>query len=179
MASKPKSEPDRRFHIEWEQVDWNDDASLTNESAYGLYAVCGDHPAYGPNVLLYIGRSETQRFGKRLSERQHPDFINTHFSGPFTLRVGRFLSVDNLNVDKMTQDDWGSAIQESEQLMINSHSPAYNSQDVKSVLNWQEPHIHVFNWGDRGPLLPEVSSRRFSYEYWDDDKFPWVPLSEE
>ena len=174
MTKKNCIENDKRYHIEWELLSRESRTTLTGQNDYGLYVICGDHPVYGANTLLYIGQANDQKFAKRLSEKQHTDLINTHFSGPFTLRLGRFIEIDGI-----AYESWGDAINLSERLLINAHSPAYNSNGVKQVLEWKDKnHIHIFNWGDRGPLLPELSSRRFSYEYWDEDNYPWNTISD-
>ena len=50
----------------------------------------------------------------------------------------------------------------AERLLIYTHSPAWNSQHIKS-LKWEKipENLHIFNWGVRGHLLPEVSVRRW------------------
>lgn len=162
------------FHIDWTRVpweEWDQEKSANGDADYGVYQVYGDHPVYGPDVLLYIGMAQIRTFVVRLSETDHADFIDTHLTRFTALHLGRFIDCDDIN-----QDNWGDAIAYAERLLINSHTPAYNYVHVKGVPEWTGPHIRVLNWGERGTLLPEVSSRRFSNHYWDNDRYPWNPM---
>jgi len=84
-----------------------------------------------------------------------------------------------LNRDDGNFNSWGDAINLSEKLFINSLLPAYNSQNIKGILQEdQYADIHICNWNDIGILLPEISGLRFSGKYWDQDKYPEKTLSE-
>ena len=150
------------IHLNWEEYDWNDGFEQFNEKKhYGIYQVYGDHPVYGENALLYIGKAREQTYSARLS--QHDDFIYTHLSTFRRLHLSYFLKSDDINYD-----NWGESIDLVEKVLINSHCPAYNAQDVKGILDDKTigKDVLILNWGARGKLLPEVSSLRYSYYYW-------------
>jgi hypothetical protein len=64
-------------------------------------------------------------------------------------------------------------IKHVEKLLINSHFPAYNSQGVSGIppFNVEEDkvkfeyHLLILNWDDRGRLLAEVSTFRYTDYY--------------
>lgn len=169
------------FHFSWESYEWIDVISqnlnsnnhfLNNPDCYGLYYITGSHFVYGQNTLLYFGKSQDQRFGYRLYK--HSDFDITNIPRINKLYIGKLLNRDDGN-----KETWGDAINLSEKVFINCLLPAMNSQNVKGILD-QEVYgdLMICNWNDIGLLLPEISGYRFSGKYWDQSKFPEIPLSE-
>jgi hypothetical protein len=152
------------IHLNWVEYEWNDKIyeELDTEKDFGIYQVYGGHPVYGQDTLLYIGKAQDQTYSKRL--KQHDDFIDTNIKNFSKINVSYFSKTDDVEYK-----NWGFYIGLVEKLLINSHIPAYNSQDVKGVLSKDDfkNNLLVLNWGDRGELLPEVSSLRYSYYYWD------------
>ena len=59
------------INILWEKIqfDFNVIREKSASSDYGLYQIYGQHPAYGENALLYIGKAEDNKFSTRLNER--------------------------------------------------------------------------------------------------------------
>lgn len=169
------------YHFTWESFEWdhvisenlNSNKHFLNESdCYGLYYITGSHFLYGQNTLLYLGKSQDQRFGYRLS--QHSDFDFTNVPRINKLYIGKLLNRDDGN-----SKSWGEAINLSEKLFINSLLPAMNSQNIKGILdNEIYGEIVICNWNDIGFLLPEISGYRFSGKYWDEQKYPENPLTE-
>jgi hypothetical protein len=156
------------INIEWEIIPFNFEVIKTknSKSDYGIYQIYGHHPAYGQNALLYIGQANEQKFGVRLNERW--EFIES-CAIPKHIRLGRFLKPKNNNEEEAwLQSHWGELISDVETILIKSHAPAFNKKDNTGLF---EPghfnkDILILNWGDRGALLPEVSSVRYSYKYW-------------
>lgn len=103
----------------------------------GVYCIVGDHLIYGPRSLLYIGRTKTT-FAKRLYE--HRDWLNEEW------RVEIYFA------EVKPTDLWEPV----EKLLIYSHSPSYNSQNI-DALNLEEP-LTIWNTGRYWGLLPEISS---------------------
>jgi len=171
----------RIFHFLWESFKWEDvinenlnasDHFLNKPDCFGIYYITGSHFIYGQNTLLYLGKAQEQRFGYRLN--QHDDFDITNIPAIKYLYIGKLLNRDDGNFNS-----WGDAINLSEKLFINSLLPAYNSQNIKGILQEdQYADIHICNWNDIGILLPEISGLRFSGKYWDQDKYPEKTLSE-
>jgi hypothetical protein len=154
------------IHLNWVEHEWNDKVyeELDTKKDFGIYQVYGDHPVYGEDTLLYIGKAQEQTYSKRLKPPQHDDFIETNIKKISKINVSYFTKNDDVEYK-----NWGFYIGLVEKLLIRSHIPAYNAQDVKGVLSTDnfKNNLLVLNWGDRGKLLPEVSSLRYSYYYWD------------
>jgi hypothetical protein len=67
-------------------------------------------------------------------------------------------------------------INKAENLLIRSHTPAFNKKENSGLYSHKlDENLLVFNWEERGVLLPEVSTLRYSYKYWEYE----TPLSDE
>ena len=56
-------------HLEWSGPYLYPEARMCNaDGDWGIYQIYGDHPVYGSDVLLYIGKAERQTFGARLAQ---------------------------------------------------------------------------------------------------------------
>ena len=151
------------IHLLWKEFNW-DDTELTKiemGKKHGIYQIYGDHPIYGKDTLLYIGKTKKGTYLKRLFN--HQDFIDTHLTKFTKVHLSNFLK--NNDVKSKNLDEHIDLV---EKLLINSHCPAYNSSGIKGVMNEEtfKQELLILNWGERGQLLPEVSSLRYSYHYW-------------
>jgi hypothetical protein len=154
------------IHLNWKEYEWDDEKicnDFNSEKDYGIYQIYGDHPIYGENVLLYIGKARDQRYSTRL--RQHYDdlFTESHISKFRKFNLSYFNESEDVNYDK-----WGYYIDLVEEILINAHLPACNSQGIRRPMNNEQfkKEILILNWEERGKLLPEVSSLRYSYYFW-------------
>lgn len=155
-------------NIVWEKCDYSETEiqKLSTQFDYGLYQIYGRHSAYGKDALLYIGQANAQSFAKRLAKRS--EFIES-CAFPHTLRVGRIVKSnkpeESLEWDKSR---WNEMITLSERLLLHTHAPAFNKQSNSGLFDVKEgeENFLIYNWGDFGDLLPEVSSYRYSYKYW-------------
>jgi len=154
------------IHLVWKEYDWDENVynKFNGKEDYGIYQIYGDHPIYGYNTLLYIGKARGNTYSQRLNN--HYDFYVDKIPKFRKLHLSYFC--ENVDVNK---ENWNSKIDLVEKLLINSHFPAYNSQDIKNVLAKEnfEKELLVLNWFERGKLLPEVSSLRTSRYYWDNE----------
>jgi hypothetical protein len=148
------------IHIQWQgpfsltQLDTLKDPRKDR----GLYQIYGHHPVYGANVLLYIGQTMGETFGKRIEEH--------NFGGGFQedrehveIYVGRLKGVST-----PSSDEWRNEINWAEKLLIHVHDPAYNSRQ-NTELDEADPRVcnaRVMNWGCIRALQPEVSGRRWT-----------------
>jgi len=80
--------------------------------------------------------------------------------------LGRFLESNDVSFNNL-----GVYIDFVERLLINSHFPANNAKDIKRQIEDLpfKNEVIILNWEERGKLLPEVSSIRYSYRYGDID----------
>ena len=124
---------------------------LNSNEDYGLYQFYGDHPVYGQNVLLYIGKAVKQTFSSRLSQHNWPLWIPSTFQ----IYVGRICTER-----KLDDRDWEYLIDLAEKIQIYSHGPAFNTSNLNKI-NSERPDARVMNWGMRKSLLPEVSINRW------------------
>lgn len=140
------------IHINWEGPFSPEQArTLNSGSDYGLYQYYGDHPTYGANVLLYIGKAENQTLGRRLSQHNWPLWIPSNTE----IYIGRVCS-DVLLDNK----EWERRITLAEKILIFSHSPAFNTSNLNQIGHTGED-IRILNWGRRRSLFPEVSIYRW------------------
>ena len=143
----------KEIHISWHGPYTLNDARTGRQGAtYGLYQYIGMHDVYGPGTLLYLGKAVDRQINSRLSEHVHESWSSL----PVDILIG------NLATEaKLQNDEWSEQIDLAERLLIYTHSPAWNSSNVKSI-DWSStPPLHIFNWGDRGYLLPEVTTKRW------------------
>ena len=163
-------------HLMWVEYEWNDDIfnQFNSKNDYGIYQIYGDHPVYGENVLLYIGKARYQTYSVRLN--QHDDFDESHISKFRKLHLSYFCKTEDVNYN-----NWGEYIDLVEKLLINAHFPAYNSQEIKGPIGNEtfKKEMLILNWNERGKLLPEVSSLRYSYHFYDQKKLNFEKILEE
>jgi hypothetical protein len=163
------------FHLFWKKYSWNE-AFLRNfndfdtERDFGIYQIYGNHPVYGDDTLLYIGKAAEQTFTRRM--KGHYDFDASQVVGQLTrIHLGYFCEIDDMN-----PQIWEDAISDVEPILIKAHIPALNGQGVKGFLESPGQNILVYNWGDKGRLFPEVSSLRCSEVYHDYEKYNFEEL---
>ncbi|TVY04472.1 hypothetical protein FPZ45_02510 [Cohnella terricola] len=144
------------IHIDWDGPYSLDQInSLTdNKTEKGVYQVYGTHPVYGKDVLLYIGKTGGQTFGKRILQEK---WDNTNNYGDIKIHVGRLAgSVTPSN------DIWLQEIDLAERLLIYAHKPAFNSMSLQTVPHHDLCNVHILNWGLFNQLMPEVSGLRWT-----------------
>ena len=148
------------------QLDWDgpyrldDLTTLKNEEIdYGVYQIYGNHPVYGNDVLLYIGKADLQTLGKRISQE---NWLYTNDSKNINIYVGRLHGEQT-----PTEEEWSTEIDLAERLLIYVHKPAYNARSVSSLPEKELRNIHIVNWGHYRSLFPEVSGLRWTYKLYD------------
>jgi hypothetical protein len=127
---------------------------MNEETDYGIYQIYGKHPVYGNDVLLYIGKSDRQTLGLRISQE---NWLDTNDSNNTKIYVGRLHGPQN-----QSEEMWSTEIDLAERLLIYVHKPAYNSKSISSLPDLKLQHIHILNWGDHRNLLPELSGLRWT-----------------
>ena len=93
-----------------------------------------------------------QTFGVRF--KQHYDeWIKDEEKDVF-IHVGR-LNEDDYEHDPPEWKDWSQLVKDTEALLINWHTPPYNSRNISDYTG--QP-LNVQSWGDRGSLLLACTS---------------------
>ncbi|MCP4305494.1 MAG: hypothetical protein GY788_11575 [bacterium] len=144
---------ERPVHLCWEgPFDLIDLPKLSDpETDIGLYQIYAHHPVYG-RCLVYIGKAQTQTFGQRIRQEQW-DTGSENDPERVEIYVGRLIGRSTPSLS-----EWHIEIDAAEKLLIHSHAPAYNSQNI---LNAPAPlecgDVRVLNWGACRSLAREVS----------------------
>lgn len=143
------------IHIDWEgPFQLTELDTLTDlEKDYGIYQIYGNHILYG-HSLLYIGKSDLQTIGKRVSQE---NWWDTNDSNNLCIYVGRLAGEST-----PSEEQWSNEIDLAEKLLIYAHKPAYNSKSLSSIPDQELRNIHILNWGSHRDLLPELSGLRWT-----------------
>lgn len=140
------------IHVVWSGPYSHSEAlQLNSPSDFGLYQYYGDHHVYGSGALLYIGKAQDQTFGRRLSQHNWEVWA----SGNIALYIGKIHSENSLELD-----EWRRQIDLAERILLQSHSPSFNSSNLNTIGHKAED-TRVMNWGARMKLLPESSISRW------------------
>jgi len=119
-----------------------------------LYSIEGNHPVYGRDVLLYIGKTDAG-IGNRLS--YHEEWVDDE-SDLVKVRVasvGEFTNWEEWEKDTHYPKADANIVGKIEALLIYAHQPAYNTRGKSSL--GPKIRIRIFNTGKSGLLLPELS----------------------
>lgn len=124
---------------------------------FGIYQVYGNHPIYGNDVLLYIGKADKQTFAKRLSQEgweNNRDYKNIKFY------IGRLFLVDEQK--HPSREQWSDMIVKAESMLIYAHSPAGNSSNIRTIDRDENKlkefyNLRIFNYSCYRSLMPEIS----------------------
>ena len=170
MTTKEKTvTQNRQIHLLWKgPYAYKAVRKMNKPTDYGVYRIYGIHPVYGPDTLLHIGQANGGTFGARFETGYK--FMTDDWgenTGNFRIYTGR---IHKIGDDTPPADEeWAELIRTAEKLLINTHSPAWNGQDVGGLKNSDTElyeNYHVFNWGQFARLLPEVSGARHTFAVW-------------
>lgn len=157
--------------INWHKVEFKPSDFYNRKWDYGLYQIYGNHNAYGQNSLLYLGKARYNTFTQRLlnEKRLHSDFNETT-AYPEYVRLCYIAKSNEQQVVSDEEQRWGEYIDIAEHILISTHTPALNSQlDFKLFKigeKYANRNILILNLGDRGNLLPEITTLKNSYMYY-------------
>lgn len=148
------------IHVQWSGPNpFSETVSLNNQQTDdGIYQVYGRHPLYGALALLYLGRAQKSTFGKRLSQEGWESWQNAE--GAVQVHLGRLSG--EAAPDEQARH---TQIARVERLLIFAHRPAHSASGLYRHGDDDIENLHVFNWGERGALLPEVSGLRMSMRF--------------
>lgn len=124
-----------------------EEEELSKNKDKGIYQIYGYHLVFGPNSLLYIGKTEKQTFSKRLSQHE---WIEQEQG--IRIYLGRVSLIEGKD---------GDAIDTAEELLIYVHQPPYNSNELGYKKKYTKRNFRIYNFGERMSLLPELST-----DYW-------------
>ena len=144
--------PTSDIHIDWAgPYSLAEARALHGPTDHGLYQYYGEHPVYGRDALLYLGKTEKQTFGRRLAQNNWEYWSPT----PVTIYVGRLC----LNIS-ISEDEALAKISLAERILLFAHSPGFNTANLNNIRHTGED-VRVLNWGMRKSLFPEVSVSRW------------------
>ncbi len=148
---------DKIYAIHWEgPFEWNK-RKAQSKKKYMLYAIFGRHYVYGPDALLYIGRTK-RAGGKRLDD--HDCWVQEEQEVSFRIgSIKEFESWDGPKPSGSLLAQKPKVIEGIEALLIYAHQPACNSRSLDEPSSFQA--IRIFNSGSFGSLLPELSYRYY------------------
>jgi hypothetical protein len=153
--------PPKTIYVEWDgPYSFDELEELYDESCdFGLYQIYGDHPMYGEETLLYLGRTVDRTFGAKLVEEQPYWEAEGDFQ-PLAIYVGRLAG-------EMTPggDVWGQEIDLAARLLIFAHAPVFNGRELGAAPDNDLQKVHVINWGAHMDLAPEISGARWLYKF--------------
>ena len=157
----------RHVRVEWDgpfTVEQVFEMRGPNDGA-GLYQIYGRHMIFGPDCLLYIGRTETT-IGERL--KTDCDEWLLRKGTPWhqewkavSIRIGRlFFTRDASFWNRKSDVSFLEILADVEAFEIFCHSPPYNGSNI-GAYNGQP--LTVINLAERGDLLPRISTREFNH----------------
>jgi hypothetical protein len=117
----------------------------------GIYQIYGQHPVYGPDVLLYIGRTED--FGDRFAAH-----LKDNFNWCLNLSLSTGTVWKNFQGEERRLTCELEDLSRTEALLIFAHRPAFNTQGKNTSIP-ADPPIHIWNRDYRRQLMSEVSTR--------------------
>ncbi|MFC0227954.1 GIY-YIG nuclease family protein [Serratia aquatilis] len=120
-----------------------------------LYQIYGDHPCYGRDVLLYIGK--TKNMTNRLWQHSNRYSFECESVKIFVGSCGIFESWEKMwEIEKYAPID-KNILDAIESLLIHAHQPAYNSSKLLST-HFKDLNLRIFNTNKRKSLMPEIST---------------------
>jgi hypothetical protein len=145
------------YDVHWEgPFDW-DKRKRHLKKNHVLYQMYGKHLQYGSDALLYIGT--TSDMMRRLKE--HETWVMNEWEN-IRIRVGstgEFSSWKEWRKAKRYPKADEKVVEKIEALLIYAHAPAYNKSNKEDAK--KSKGLRIFNSGNFGQLLPEVSYRYF------------------
>lgn len=131
------------------------DNELIIHNGHCLYQIYGDHPCYGRDVLLYIGK--TKNMTNRLWQHYNKYSSECESVKVFIGSCGMFESWE----ERWEIEKYGPIgehiVDAIESLLIHAHKPAYNSSKLLSI-HFNDLNLRVFNTNKRKSLIPELST---------------------
>ncbi len=161
--------------VNWEWIEFKSSNEFDRKFDYGLYQIYGNHYSYGQNCLLYIGKARDNTFTQRLlnNNRIHNDFAESTIF-PTSIRLGWITKSSDKNIVTLDEEKWKDYIDIAEHLLISTHTPALNShlefKLFKIGQKYAGRNILILNLGDKGNILPEVSTFRNTYMFYNHEK---------
>ena len=175
MTADPEMEhrEPARIHLLWKGPHtYQDVLAMNGDADFGIYQVCGPHPAGGTESLLYIGKANDQTFASRFRNLDRQEWNPDNAPWEDNIPLLRFFTgrvhPTQYEQDRGGIDDelWGAYIDMAEKLLICAHAPNWNSQHIGGISYGHTDvydDCHVLNWGTRASLLPEVSGVRHAW----------------
>lgn len=120
-----------------------------------LYQIYGDHPCYGRDVLLYIGKSKNM--ANRVWQHYNRFSLECESVKVFIGSCGIFENWEGTWEIEKYSPIIESTLDAIESLLIHAHQPAYNSSKLLST-TFKNLNLRIFNTHKRKSLMAEVST---------------------
>ncbi|MEE9259310.1 MAG: hypothetical protein V3U37_07175 [Nitrospinaceae bacterium] len=150
------------INIHWEgPYDWETAVRETENSGYVFYQIYGTHLVFGSNILFYIGTCKKMK--KKLPD--HDWWVLHEEYDKVSIRLGsmgNWFDWEHWIEDRDTVYPYpkralGKMVNDAEKLLILANQPIFN---VKNKATAKIKHqVRIFNTGNMGRILPEVSSK--------------------
>ena len=121
----------------------------------GLYQIYGHHFIYGSGILLYIGKTAKQTFGKRVTQNYADWKPGTPWYQEDDDEV--FVIVGRLDY---RGEDFEDVLADVEAFEIFCHSPPYNGS---SIATYCGQNLIILNDGERGDLCDRLSTAEVTH----------------
>ncbi len=136
---------------------------------YGLYQIYGTHPVFGPNSLLYIGKTDS--FTGRLNAH-NLNWVKYEYDD-----VKVYLGAIGVpNCETVTWSEYDRIQSIAEKLLVFMCQPPYNgylkaSFDPPKIENHS---LAIYNFGKKALLPTELSTYYHSSKIWEGGE--WAPV---
>ena len=146
-------------------------------SDYGVYqCYYGDHPVYGPDVLLYIGTAPASPSGRKPFGQTLKSYKFEKWNQNIQIYLGRLYTKKGST--PLTNREWGEMMERVEMLLAHACSPAFNFEWIKvypGATADKDKKLLILNWEKYRSLPAAVSGYRFIEGSLGDSYQPWKP----
>lgn len=159
----------RIINVHWEgPMAWKEALKQGRKKGYVLYQIYGSHPVHGSDILLFIGKTKqfsTVKLEEHVWWTLHEEYDRVE------VRLGsvgqwfdweHWLKKRRSNVYPAPNRELMKKLSDIENLLILANQPLYNTQYKNEQGVGIENEIRIFNTGQMGRIMPEVSTDYFA-----------------
>lgn len=117
---------------------------------YGLYQIYGTHILFGPDKLLYVGKTVENTFSDRFKE--HKEWLLNERD--IKIYLGRIYDSQR-HSKKDNWRLWKEDVEIAEKIIIYKYSPPYNSSNISEQPSLRYRVVRIAHDGRKGELMQE------------------------